>query len=95
MILAADGREALKQLDMAKPDLIILDIVMPVMGGIETLAWIIRDHREVPTILNTAYSSYRDDFMSWGVDAYVVKSADLGELKAKVREILAESRSHP
>jgi CheY-like chemotaxis protein len=68
---------------------------MPVMDGIETLARIIRDHREVPTILNTAYSSYRDDFMSWGADAYVVKSADLGELKPKVRKILAESRSHP
>ena len=95
MILAANGREALKQRDMAKPDLIILDIVMPVMDGMETLGRIIRDHREVPTILNTTYSSYRDDFMSWGADAYVVKSADLGELKAKVREILGESRSHP
>lgn len=95
VILAANGREALKQLDRAKPDLIILDIVMPVMDGMETLARIIREYREVPTILNTAYSSYKDDFLSWGADAYVVKSADLGELKAKVREILAESRSHP
>jgi DNA-binding response OmpR family regulator len=33
--------------------------------------------------------------MSWGADAYVVKSADLGELKAKVREILGESGPHP
>ena len=95
VIPAANGREALKQLDRAKPDLIILDIVMPVMDGMETLARIIREYREVPTILNTAYSSYKDDFLSWGADAYVVKSADLGELKAKVREILAESRSHP
>ena len=95
VILAANGREALKQLDMAKPDLIILDIVMPVMDGMETLGRIIREYREVPTILNTAYSSYKDDFLSWGADAYVVKSADLGELKAKVREILGESRNHP
>lgn len=95
VMLAANGQEALKQLDMAKPDLIILDIVMPVMDGMETLGRIIREHRDVPIILNTAYSSYRDDFMSWGADAYVVKSADLGELKAKVREILGELGSHP
>ena len=93
VILAANGREALKKLDMAKPDLIILDIVMPVMDGMETLGRIIREHRDVPIILNTAYSSYKDDFMSWGADAYVVKSADLGELKAKVREILGEAGS--
>ena len=94
VMLAVNGREALKQLDRGKPDLIILDIVMPVMDGMETLGRIIREHRDVPVILNTAYSSYRDDFMSWGADAYVVKSADLGELKAKVREIIGEPGSH-
>ena len=90
VILAANGKEALKQLDKAKPDLVILDIVMPVMDGMEALGRIIKKNRNVPIILNTAYSSYKDDFMSWGADAYVVKSADLGELKEKVREIMNE-----
>ena len=93
VILAANGKEALKQLDKAKADLVIWDIIMPVMDGIEALGKIIREHRDVPVILNTAYSSYKDDFMSWAADAYVVKSADLGELRAKVREILGDSRS--
>jgi DNA-binding response OmpR family regulator len=95
VMLAANGREALKHLDRDKPDLIILDIVMPVMDGMETLGRIIREHRDVPIILNTAYSSYKDDFMSWGADAYVVKSSDLGELKEKVREVLKGSGSQP
>ena len=95
VMLAANGREALKRLDRDKPDLIILDIVMPVMDGMETLGRIIREHRDVPIILNTAYSSYKDDFMSWGADAYVVKSSDLGELKEKVREVLKGSGSQP
>ena len=95
VMLAANGREALKQLVRGKPDLIILDIVMPVMDGMETLGRIIREYRDVPVILNTAYSSYRDDFMSWGADAYVVKSADLGELKEKVREIIGGAGSQP
>ena len=38
-------------------------------------------------ILNTAYPSYRNDFTSWSADAYLVKSSDLEELKAKVREL--------
>jgi DNA-binding response OmpR family regulator len=95
VVMAANGREALKKLETAKPDLIILDIVMPVMDGMETLGRIIREYRDVPIILNTAYSSYRDDFMSWGADAYVVKSSYLRELKAKVREILGGSGSQP
>lgn len=95
VVLAANGREALNQLDRDKPDLIILDIVMPVMNGMETLGRIIREYRDVPIILNTAYSSYKDDFMSWGADAYVVKSADLGELKEKVREILRGAGYQP
>ena len=78
VVLAANGKEALKQLDVAGPDLVVLDIVMPVMDGMETLGRIVREHRDVPIILNTAYSSYKDDFMSWGAEAYVVKSADLG-----------------
>ena len=90
VILAANGKEALKQLDRAKPDLVILDIVMPVMDGMEALGRIIREYRDVPIILNTSYPGYKDDFMSWGADAYVVKSGDLEELKGKVREILGD-----
>jgi CheY-like chemotaxis protein len=88
VILAANGKEALKQLDVAEPDLVVLDIVMPVMDGMEALGRIIKEHRDVPIILNTAYSSYRDDFMSWGADAFVVKSADLEGLKTEIREIM-------
>ncbi|MFB0507621.1 MAG: response regulator [Thermodesulfobacteriota bacterium] len=95
VILAANGREALNQLDVAEPDLVILDIVMPVMNGMETLGRLIREHRDIPIILNTAYSSYKDDFMSWGADAFVVKSADLRGLKAKIREIMGESGLPP
>jgi len=93
VLTAANGKEAISQLEEGKPDLVILDIVMPVMDGMETIGRIIREHRDIPIILNTAYSSYKDDFMSWGAEAYVVKSADLGELKAKIREILRESKN--
>ena len=92
---ACNAAQGLEFVETMKPDLVILDIRMAGMDGIEALQRILERDNSVPVVLNTAYSSYKDDFLSWGADAYVVKSADLGELKAKVREILAESRSHP
>ena len=64
VILAANGKEALKQLDKTKPDLVILNIVMPGMDGMEALGRIIRKYKDVSVILNTPYPSYRNDFMS-------------------------------
>ncbi len=88
VLTAGNGREAIQQLEKGKPDLIILDIVMPVMDGIEALGRIVGKERKIPIILNTSYSGYRQDFMSWAADAYVTKSDDLTELKSKIRELL-------
>jgi len=45
--------------------------------------------------LNTAYSSYKDDFMTWAAEAYVVKSYDLSELKIKIQEIISRKKGSP
>jgi len=91
VLSARNGREAIQQLDETRPDLILLDIVMPVMDGMEALGRILRKDRRIPIILNTSYSAYREDFMSWAADAYVTKSSDLTELKAKIRELLEKA----
>ena len=88
VITARNGREAIQQLEVEKPDLIILDIVMPVMDGMEALGRIVGKDRKIPTILNTSYSDYQQDFMSWAADAYLTKSVDLSKLIDKVRELL-------
>jgi two-component system, response regulator, stage 0 sporulation protein F len=88
VLSARNGREAIRQLEEGKPDLIILDIVMPVMDGMETLGRVVGKDRKIPIILNTSYSGYQHDFMSWAADAYLTKSADLSELKNKVKELL-------
>lgn len=93
VLTAGNGREAIEQLEIGKPDLIILDIVMPVMDGMEALGRIVGKERKIPIILNTSYSGYREDFMSWAADAYVTKSADLSELKNKVRELLERGKA--
>ena len=93
ILTAGNGREAIQQLEEGKPDLIILDIVMPVMNGIEALGRIVGKERKIPIILNTSYPGYRQDFLSWAADAYVTKSSDLGELKDKVKELLEKGKA--
>jgi two-component system response regulator (stage 0 sporulation protein F) len=88
VITAGNGREAIQKLEEEKPDLIILDIVMPVMDGLEALGRIVGKERKIPIILNTSYPGYRQDFISWAADAYVTKSTDLEELKKKIKELL-------
>lgn len=86
--LAMSGPEGLEAIKLSRPDLIVLDISMPGMDGIETLGKILAQDRTLPVILNTAYSNYKNNFMTWSADGYVVKSGDTTELKSKIRDVL-------
>ncbi|MDO8140754.1 MAG: hypothetical protein Q6358_04585 [Candidatus Brocadiales bacterium] len=48
---------------------------------------ILSEHKKIPIIINTAYTSYMDNFISWAADAYIIKSSDLNELKTKIKEL--------
>ncbi|MEN8151164.1 MAG: response regulator [Planctomycetota bacterium] len=93
VVVAKDGREALRLLKDQRPDVIVLDICMPGMDGIETLGQVLSRDNTIPVILHTAYSSYKDNFMTWSADAYVVKSSDLSELRAKLKEVVTKKKN--
>ena len=88
IITAKDGCEALKKAKEYPPDLVVMDIVLPDMDGIELMSKILSEFRKVPVIINTAYSKYKDHFVSWAADAYITKSSDLSELKAMIKELI-------
>jgi CheY-like chemotaxis protein len=88
---AKDGEEALEKLIVFKPDLISLDIKMPVMDGIEALKRIREKERKLPIILCSAYGEYKQDLTTWASDAYVVKCADLTAFKSTIRKLLGLS----
>ncbi len=92
VITAADGEEALRKVRKEKPDLITLDIRMPGMDGIEVLHRIREMDKEIPVIMSTAYGEYRNDFNVWASDAYVIKTANLGELKKTIKRLLEEEK---
>jgi CheY-like chemotaxis protein len=88
VVLAKNGLEALKCLEDSPFDLIVLDIRMPVMDGIEALEKITTQHKKIPVILHTAYAEYRDQPIASLADAFVLKSSDLSPLKKTVKELL-------
>lgn len=90
--LACSGKEVLERVQVRRPDLVILDIRMPGMNGLDTMNRLLEEDNELPVIINSAYPAFRDSYMSWSADAYVVKSSDLSELKRTIREVL-EARS--
>jgi DNA-binding response OmpR family regulator len=86
---ACNAEQALEYVETMKPDLVVLDIRMAGMDGIEALQRILDMDNTIPVILNTAYSSYKENFLTWSADAYITKSSDVSELLAKVKELLA------
>ena len=82
---ALSGEDALDKLNDISPDLVILDINMPGMDGIEALRKIKEINPNLPVILSSAYQEFKQDLASWASDDYIVKSANLDELKAAVK----------
>ncbi|MGA2586575.1 MAG: response regulator [Candidatus Aminicenantales bacterium] len=85
---AQNAEQGLEALNRERFDLIITDIRMPGRDGVEFITQIMGLRKDIPIIINTAYQSYKEDFMTWAADAYIVKSSSLQELKSKIREII-------
>jgi DNA-binding response OmpR family regulator len=88
VVLAQDGYEALEKIKQCQPDIIVLDIKLPGIDGIETLGKIIESNYAIPVIIHTAYEVWRENFRTRLADAYVLKTRDMVELKTKIKEIL-------
>jgi len=86
---AESAEEGVAKVRANQYDVVILDIRMPGKDGLEALGEMLAERRNVKVIINSAYSTYKDNFMSWAAEEYVVKSTDLTELKEKVAEVIS------
>ena len=89
VILAENGAEGIKQFDVMKPDLILLDLMLPEVPGTEVCKYI-RAKSNVPIIMLTAKDSEIDKVVGFelGADDYVTKPFSARELLARIRAIL-------
>lgn len=88
VVQAASAEEALGILRDKVPDLIILDLKMPGMGGRKFLEKIQKLKHRIPVVISTAYPYFEGDPAALHADAYIVKSGDLGELVNTVEDLL-------
>ncbi len=87
---ADSGSQALKKMETFQPDLVTLDIKMPGMSGLEVLAEIRKNYKNLPIILCSAYGEYKQDFSCWASDAYIVKSSNVEELVDTIQRLFEE-----
>ena len=93
IISASDGREALEKIGKEKPDLVLLDIVMPKMDGLEALSQLKKDPvlKEIPIIMLTAkgQKSDQEKGKELGATGYIIKPFSPSALLKRIEEILA------
>ena len=87
---ALTGEDALQKLKTVSPDLVILDINMPGMNGIEILRAIKGIKPNIPVVLFSAYHEYKQDIGAWVSDDYIVKSSNSDDLIAAVSQFLSK-----
>ena len=90
VLSAVNGKEGLQKFQDEAPDIVILDIHMPGMNGIEVLRQMKMIRPETPVILSSAYQEFQRDISSWASEEYIVKSGNLDGLKEAVQRLLEQ-----
>src|SRR5213596_1671352 len=92
VVTANGGEQALQKAEEVRPDIVLLDIVMPDLDGIEVMRQL-RERRPVPVILLTAKGSTSDKAkgLDLGADDYIAKPFHPDELAARVRAVIRRS----
>jgi len=95
VVVASDGRQALDAVRASAPDLVVLDVMMPVLDGRAVLRTMRAEHRSTPVILLTQVgeSSERAMALEEGADDYLNKPFDPQELTARIRAVLRRGAS--
>ncbi len=90
--MANNGKDGLKKLSVLKVDLIILDVIMPVMGGLEFFKAVKADQRyvNIPVMILTGRGAMKDTFNSLGADEFVAKPIDITDFFSRVSALFVK-----
>ena len=90
---ASDGLTALELAREVEPDVVVLDLMLPRLGGLEVLARMRADEqlRKVPVLVITAWNETREDVLAAGAADFASKPFDPDALKASIEKLLLEA----
>jgi DNA-binding response OmpR family regulator len=96
VIFAKDGLEAQNEIESHSPDLIVLDLMLPIVDGFELTRWL-RDHSDTPIIMLTARRDEVDRIagLEMGADDYILKPFSPQEVVSRVRAVLRRTKPQP
>jgi len=87
---AASGKEAIDKIKEGRPNLVVLDIVMPGLDGLEVLRLIRNEDKNLPVVMLTAYGTNErvKEAMKLNVSGFIPKGASVKEATSKIRTVL-------
>jgi DNA-binding response OmpR family regulator len=86
---AADGQEALDKVNSAKPDLMLLDVIMPGLNGLEVLRRL-RAFSELPVIIYSACPENAQGALEFGADDFIAKPLDVEDMMKRIERLLGQ-----
>ena len=91
VVTAPSGREALELIDSARPDLMLLDVIMPGMNGFAVLQEL-RTHSDLPVIVLSARPENARKALSLGANDFLAKPFDVDDLIQRIEKVLDHKR---
>lgn len=84
-----NGTKVLEDVEVFRPDVVVLDIKMPGTNGLEILNRVKSEFPDVYVVLNSAYGTFKNEASVQKADGYVIKSSDLTELLQTIEKLLS------
>lgn len=92
MAEASDGQEAVNLIREQPPDLVLMDVRMPVMDGLEATCIIKKSWPQVKILILSMYESFRPELLAAGADIFLVKGCPEDELMSQIHELFSLDR---
>jgi len=93
--MATCGSEALYKLGLFRPQLIVTELSLRDREGTDLILELMMHHPEVPIIIHTADCRHEGDFVTWGAEAYLLKSSDTTRLLKEIERVMAAGGREP